>query len=276
MSRGDINDIYSLLEENVDGKVLVDVNARNKSGDTALIIAADNENLDVVRTLLNENVNPALNDKNGNNALILAAKNGYLDVVDVILRKKNLINSTGRHKRTALMAAAENGHVQVVKLLIKKGAKISAKDDDGKTALNLIESKSGGNYQTIKEILRKKLAHPIDTSNDSLQQMSAFDDTWAISTEECKNDLKNWEKDAPETYNKIKSLLDIIKFDPFTGPGQPEKLAGDSEGLYSRRINKQDRLIYEVDGEKVILKSCKGHYKREKRKNNRTRTNSKK
>ena len=274
VSRGNNNDIYSLLEENADGKIIVDVNARDKSGDTALIIAADNGNLDAVRMLLNENVNPTLKDKNGDNALIRAVKNGYLDVVDVILRKKNLINSTGRHKRTALMVAAENGKVRVVKLLIKKGAKISAKDDYGKTALDLIESKSGEDYQTIKEILKKRLAQLIDTASDSSPQMSGFD-TWEISSEKCEKDLKNWEKNAPDTYKKIKSLLEMIKFDPFTGSGRPERLKGDLEGMYSIRINKQDRLVYEIDGEKVILKSCKGHYEREKRKNNRTRTNSK-
>ncbi len=172
------------------------------------------------------------------------------------------------------MVAAENGKVRVVKLLIKKGAKISAKDDYGKTALGLIESKSGEDYQTIKEILKKRLAQLIDTASDSSPQMSGFD-TWEISSEKCEKDLKNWEKNAPDTYKKIKSLLEMIKFDPFTGSGRPERLKGDLEGMYSIRINKQDRLVYEVDGEKVILKSCKGHYEREKRKNNRMRTNSK-
>ncbi len=256
--RGDINDMDLLLEENVDGKILVDLNVRNKFGDTALIIAADDGNFDAVRMLLNENVNLTLNDKNGDNALIRAAKKGHLDVVDLILRKKNLINSTGQYKRTALMAAAENGKVRVVKLLVKKGAKISAKDVYGKTALDLIEGKSGEDYQVIKEILKKRLVQPIDVVSNSSQQISEFD-TWEvlISSKKCKKDLKSWEKNAPDTYRKIKSLLDRIKFDPFTGS---ERLKGNLRGKNSMRINGEDRLVYEVDGEKIFVESCKGHY----------------
>ena len=85
---------------------------------------------------------------------------------------------------------------------------------------------------------------------------------------------ENWKKNDPNVYDKIKQLIGHIELDPFRGLGRVERLTGDLEGLYSRRINKQNRLIYEIDGEKVILKSCKGHYEKEKR--NRTRTNSEK
>ena len=52
---------------------------------------------------------------------------------------------------------------------------------------------------------------------------------------------------------KAKNLVEIIKKDPYQTPPPYEKLVGDLKGLYSRRINIQHRLVYEVfENEKVI------------------------
>jgi toxin YoeB len=45
---------------------------------------------------------------------------------------------------------------------------------------------------------------------------------------------------------KVESLLDIVKKNPFQTPPPFEKLVGDLEGAYSRRINIQHRLVYQV------------------------------
>lgn len=45
---------------------------------------------------------------------------------------------------------------------------------------------------------------------------------------------------------KAKALIDIIKKNPFQNPPPYEKLTGNLKGLYSRRINIQHRLLYEV------------------------------
>lgn len=46
--------------------------------------------------------------------------------------------------------------------------------------------------------------------------------------------------------DKAQVLLDLIQTDPFQNPPPYEKLVGDLEGAYSRRINIQHRLVYEV------------------------------
>jgi Txe/YoeB family toxin of toxin-antitoxin system len=46
--------------------------------------------------------------------------------------------------------------------------------------------------------------------------------------------------------DKAQALLDILEIDPFRNPPPYEKLVGDLRGAYSRRINIQHRLIYEV------------------------------
>lgn len=45
---------------------------------------------------------------------------------------------------------------------------------------------------------------------------------------------------------KAQTLLDVLAIDPFQNPPPYEKLVGDLEGAYSRRINIQHRLVYEV------------------------------
>jgi Txe/YoeB family toxin of toxin-antitoxin system len=53
--------------------------------------------------------------------------------------------------------------------------------------------------------------------------------------------------------DKAKYLIEIIKKDPFQNPPPYEKLVGNLHGSYSRRINIQHRLVYEVrEDDKVV------------------------
>ena len=54
--------------------------------------------------------------------------------------------------------------------------------------------------------------------------------------------------------NKAKKLLDIIQKDPFQNPPPYEKLVGDLSGAYSRRINIQHRLVYQIYEKEKIIK----------------------
>ena len=62
--------------------------------------------------------------------------------------------------------------------------------------------------------------------------------------------------------DKAQDLLAIIKEDPFKNPPPYEKLVGDLSGAYSRRINIQHRLVYEVLQEQKIVKVLRmwSHY----------------
>jgi Txe/YoeB family toxin of toxin-antitoxin system len=79
-------------------------------------------------------------------------------------------------------------------------------------------------------------------------------------------------KDAEKDFNKVKNvkailsklqtLLSIIENNPFQNPPPCEKLSGNLDGAYSRRLNIQHRLIYEViEDEKVVkVLRCWTHY----------------
>lgn len=126
-------------------------------------------------------------------------------------------------------------------------------------------------YKEIRENINNKIQHYDDQSPNIKNIKEDLNGcSWKIIFDaKCEKDLKNWEKNDLNIYNKIQDLIEEIKFDPFNGIGRVEILKGDLEGLYSRRISKQNRLIYEIDGEKVFVKSCRGHYEQEKRKGNR-------
>lgn len=66
----------------------------------------------------------------------------------------------------------------------------------------------------------------------------------------------------PIILKKIRQLIEIIPETPYSGIGKPEPLKHHLAGLWSRRINHEHRLIYEViETDNVILiHSLKGHY----------------
>ena len=63
---------------------------------------------------------------------------------------------------------------------------------------------------------------------------------------------------------KARALIEVLKENPYQHPPSYEKLVGDLQGLYSRRINVQHRLVYEVCEEEKTVKivSLWTHYER--------------
>jgi Txe/YoeB family toxin of toxin-antitoxin system len=62
--------------------------------------------------------------------------------------------------------------------------------------------------------------------------------------------------------SKTKKLLEKMSVNPWVSVPSYEKLAGRLSGLYSRRLNKQHRLVYEVDEKKklIVVYSLWSHY----------------
>lgn len=77
--------------------------------------------------------------------------------------------------------------------------------------------------------------------------------------------LKYWKKSGNiAIQKKIEQLIIAIQENPFEGIGKPEPLKYELSGSWSRRINEEHRIVYEIhdDGTIVILEiqSLKGHY----------------
>lgn len=72
--------------------------------------------------------------------------------------------------------------------------------------------------------------------------------------------MEDYKKGNPKLLAKIISLLVEIASNPFEGTGKPEPLKYELKGKWSRRINDEHRLIYEVKEETIWIISCKYHY----------------
>ena len=71
-----------------------------------------------------------------------------------------------------------------------------------------------------------------------------------------------WQTQDRKTLKKVNSLIaDIKRNGALQGIGKPELLKHDKSGLYSRRIDEANRLIYGIDeAQNIRIVSCKGHY----------------
>lgn len=71
-----------------------------------------------------------------------------------------------------------------------------------------------------------------------------------VFTKQAIKDLQNL--NTTKLSGKAKNLVDIIRENPYQNPPEYEKLVGNLEGIISRRINFQHRLVYKVYEEKFI------------------------
>jgi Txe/YoeB family toxin of toxin-antitoxin system len=72
------------------------------------------------------------------------------------------------------------------------------------------------------------------------------------NTKSALKDLKRLESSSLK--NTAKRLIQLIKENPYQSPPLYEKLRGDLQGSYSRRINHKHRLVYQVCGEEKAIK----------------------
>jgi toxin YoeB len=74
------------------------------------------------------------------------------------------------------------------------------------------------------------------------------------------DDYLYWQQTDNKTLKRINSLIENIKRQPFEGIGNPEPLKHNWSGYWSRRINREHRLVYKVLGESITIVQCRYHY----------------
>jgi len=74
-------------------------------------------------------------------------------------------------------------------------------------------------------------------------------------------DIKYWKKSGQKTIQiKISKLIADILLHPYSGIGKPEALKYELSGLWSREIDKGNRIIYEISEYQLHIVSLRGHY----------------
>jgi len=75
-------------------------------------------------------------------------------------------------------------------------------------------------------------------------------------------DYKHWQTHDKKFVKRINNLIKSIQRDGMLeGIGKPEKLKGNLSGFYSRRIDREHRLVYTVDESAITIIACRYHYR---------------
>jgi len=69
-----------------------------------------------------------------------------------------------------------------------------------------------------------------------------------------------WQKTDKKVLKKINALIKEISRTPFEGSGKPEPLKYDLAGFWSRRIDREHRLVYQVNNKEILIYACLFHY----------------
>jgi toxin YoeB len=81
-----------------------------------------------------------------------------------------------------------------------------------------------------------------------------------VFVDESWEDYLSWQKTDKAILKRINELIKDISRNPFSGIGKPEPLKYKYSVYWSRRINQEHRIIYQVRDEEVIILKCRYHY----------------
>jgi toxin YoeB len=70
----------------------------------------------------------------------------------------------------------------------------------------------------------------------------------------------HWQETDKAMLRKVNALIKECLRHPFEGTGKPEPLKGDLAGLWSRRIDREHRLVYRVTATTLEVVQCRYHY----------------
>ena len=73
-------------------------------------------------------------------------------------------------------------------------------------------------------------------------------------------DLAWWIENDRSKALRIIGLIKDIGREPFSGIGKPEPLKHDLKGCWSRRLDQEHRIVYQVTPEKIRILACRYHY----------------
>jgi len=179
-AEGDLSDLLMLavrygkeLTESVQALVTKGADVNKVSGpneypyvnDSLLIIAAQNDHMEIVKVLLEKgaNLNAKCHSRSwclGKDTLIYAATFGDLEIIQLLILKGANVNAQDKVGNSALMMAARNGHESVTHYLLQNGANVNLINEEGYSAI-IYATEEG--QKTIVQQLKAKGAYMIDS-----------------------------------------------------------------------------------------------------------------
>jgi toxin YoeB len=70
----------------------------------------------------------------------------------------------------------------------------------------------------------------------------------------------HWQDKDRKPLAKLNRLIEECRRHPYEGTGKPEPLKNDYSGWWSRRIDRENRLVYRVEADSLTIVQCRYHY----------------
>jgi len=74
------------------------------------------------------------------------------------------------------------------------------------------------------------------------------------------NDYLHWQASDKAKLRRVNALIKDIMRSPFEGIGDPEPLKHNLSGYWSRRIDREHRLVYKIEADDLVIAQCRYHY----------------
>ena len=78
--------------------------------------------------------------------------------------------------------------------------------------------------------------------------------------EKAWEDYLHWQRHGRKLLERLNELIKECTRSPFGGTGKPEPLKGSLSGWWSRRLNREHRLVYRVETDLLLIAQCRYHY----------------
>lgn len=141
--------------------------------DIALIFAAKDSNIALVKQLLAKGANPKAANSHGNTGLIMACQESCHETSALLILEGSDVNASNAIGNTGLLYAAYNGRLEITKQLISAGAHINASNHQGMTPL--IYAAYNGHLQIVQFLIENSGA---EINQCDIDERSAL--MWAI------------------------------------------------------------------------------------------------
>ncbi len=182
-TRGASNDLeaYRYLE-----KQGLDANVTTTDGRTPLhILASRNKNMEIFNFFLERKVDINKRDKNGNTAIMNAAMRNDIKTLSFLSEAGAEINTANKNGETPLMLAMQNNTFEVVEFLISNKAEVSVKDKEGNSLAYYLITSYGKNEKDFNEKLAILKSQKFDFSQTQANENSL----WHLAAKENNVDL---------------------------------------------------------------------------------------
>ena len=148
-----------------------DVDWKNDDGWTSLMVAANYGHRDIVQDLIRVDASINAQSNSGKSALILSAEKGYTKVVQDLIKAGADVNLHNEKSVTPLILAAQMGHKEIVQDLIKASADVNSQSNAGNTSLCL--AAQNGHADIVQDLIRAKADTNAQISNGCTALMYA-------------------------------------------------------------------------------------------------------